>query len=404
MSSEVNWPRVRLGDISSKPQYGYTTKSGNSGDVKYLRTTDLTSGKVDWMMVPFCIDNPDDVSKYQLENDDIVISRAGSVGFHSLIKNPPKNSVFASYLIRFKPSEKVNPQYLSHFLNSKDYWNQITDKSAGVAVQNVNAKKLADLTLPLAPKEDQKRIADKLDSVLAKVEAAQARLDKIPTMLKRFRQSVLAAATSGELCEMNIDVWQQEKLIDLLDVMADCPHSTPKWTEAGKVCVRTTQFERFKLKVEESKFVSEETFLARNKRHTPEAGDILYSREGAILGIACQVPEGVDLCLGQRMIVMRPNSRVNAKFLTLVLNAPLITDYIKTITIGNAAPRVNMGTIKQFLIPVPSIKEQEQIINKAELLFEHANTVEKQYNAAKARLDKLTQSILAKAFRGELTK
>lgn len=95
--------------------------------------------------------------------------------------------------------EEISEKYLSHFFHSKSYWDQITQKSVGVAVQNVNAKKLSDLNIPIAPLNEQIRIANKLDSLLAKVEVAQTRLDKIPTLLKRFRQSVLAAATSGEL-------------------------------------------------------------------------------------------------------------------------------------------------------------------------------------------------------------
>ena len=97
------WIVVTLGEVCSKPQYGYTTKSCPEGRVQYLRTTDLSSGKVNWGTVPYCLTEPDKVDKYQLEHNDIVISRAGSVGYHHLIKSPPNNAVFASYLIRFKP-------------------------------------------------------------------------------------------------------------------------------------------------------------------------------------------------------------------------------------------------------------------------------------------------------------
>ncbi len=75
------WVTTHLSEICSKPQYGYTTKSSSMGDVKFLRTTDITKGAVDWSSVPYCMDAPEDVSKYQLQDRDIVISRAGSVGF-----------------------------------------------------------------------------------------------------------------------------------------------------------------------------------------------------------------------------------------------------------------------------------------------------------------------------------
>lgn len=109
------WVSVTLADICSKPQYGYTTKSQLDGNVKFLRTTDITKGLLNWDSVPYCEDPPTDLYKYQLYDRDIVISRAGSIGFSALIKNPPKKVVFASYLIRFKPSEFISEVFIKYF-------------------------------------------------------------------------------------------------------------------------------------------------------------------------------------------------------------------------------------------------------------------------------------------------
>nr|WP_276529237.1 restriction endonuclease subunit S [Vibrio aestuarianus] len=188
----------------------------------------------------------------------------------------------------------------------------------------------------------------------------------------------------------------------MLSAIADCPHSTPKWTEEGKLCVRTTAFKPFKLDLSSQGYVSEETYIQRTKRLKPLSGDILYSREGAILGIACQIPSGIELCMGQRMLVMRAANDIDAKYLTIYLNSPKITDIVKTLTLGNAAPRINMSTIKNFDISYPTPSEQREIVEVVERLFTKADKVEQQYLDAKARLDRLTQSILAKAFRGEL--
>ncbi|WP_082881004.1 restriction endonuclease subunit S [Methylomonas sp. DH-1] len=146
----TGWFEATLGELCSKPQYGFTTKSTLEGKVKYLRTTDLTSGRINWDNVPFCIIEPAD-ERYQLEDNDIVISRAGSVGFHCLVKQPPAHAVFASYLIRFKPDKAIFPEYLSLFLRSQDYWEQLKSRAVGVAVQNVNATSLSELIVPVAP-------------------------------------------------------------------------------------------------------------------------------------------------------------------------------------------------------------------------------------------------------------
>ena len=80
------WKIERLGDVCSPPQYGFTTKAVENGTIRLLRTTDITNGKINWTDVPFCYENPDNIEKYLLQDGDIVISRAGSVGVSYLIK------------------------------------------------------------------------------------------------------------------------------------------------------------------------------------------------------------------------------------------------------------------------------------------------------------------------------
>jgi type I restriction enzyme, S subunit len=208
--SPQGWTQTNFGTICGGGQYGWTTKTSSQGEIKYLRTTDITKGSINWDTVPYCQEPPSDLNKYRIKDNDILISRAGSVGFSSLIGKIPFQTVFASYLIRFIPSEEIEPRYVAYFLRSPEYWQQISEASAGIALANVNAKKLAELSTPIAPLNEQKRIADKLDRLLAKVDACRERCDRIPLILKRFRQSVLAAATSGELTE---DWREQHRLL-----------------------------------------------------------------------------------------------------------------------------------------------------------------------------------------------
>ena len=84
------WTWTTLGQICTKPQYGFTTKATESGDLKFLRITDLKERGVDWSNVPFCADVPPDPDKYLLQDGDLVIARAGSVGKAYRVVNPPK--------------------------------------------------------------------------------------------------------------------------------------------------------------------------------------------------------------------------------------------------------------------------------------------------------------------------
>lgn len=276
-----------------------------------------------------------------------------------------------------------------------------TNMTGAVGLRRVPKSFVETFPIALPPAAEQKEIADRLDTLLGQVEATQARLARIPDIIKKFRQSVLSAATAGNLTKSK-EEWIEADLSRVASHIVDCPHSTPKWSSSGYYCVRTTAFNEFFLDLSAQGFVSADVYEERIKRLTPLAGDILYSREGTI-GIACQIPEGVELCLGQRMVLIRAGHLVNSKYLTIVLNSNKIISIVRQKNIGSTVPRINMSDIKTFPIPLPALEEQTEIVRRVEQLFAYADSIEQQAKVAKERVDNLTQAILAKAFRGELT-
>lgn len=190
------WCWATLGDIGDGPQYGWTASAAATGKVKLLRTTDISSGTVDWATVPFCNQGPAEVEKYLLHDGDIVISRAGSVG-KSFQVTAPLQAVFASYLIRFKP--RIDGKYLHYFLQTRAYWNQISERSAGIAIPNVNGSKLKSVRLPLAPLAEQRRIVARVDELFAEIADGEAALSEARKRLDTFRRALLKAAVTGEL-------------------------------------------------------------------------------------------------------------------------------------------------------------------------------------------------------------
>ncbi len=192
------WTTVR--QIANSIQYGYTATSSQDFDGPYyLRITDIQSGKVDWDSVPRCEIAKEDIAKYLLKPGDIVFARSGATAGKSfLIKDCPK-SVFASYLIRVQTSSEVLPDYLYAFFNSKDYWDNLVTR--GNAQPNANAQVLGNVTFPLPPLPEQQRIVARIESSFAESRTARDALERVPALLKRFRQSVLASAFRGELTE-----------------------------------------------------------------------------------------------------------------------------------------------------------------------------------------------------------
>jgi len=194
------WKLTKIGEVCTKPQYGYTTKAAQEGNIHLLRTTDITSGQINWNTVPFCLENPSYPEKYILKDGDIVISRAGSIGCSYLIKNP-KYSVFASYLIRFQCKEIIDQKFFKLFLKSPLYWQSISEKKLGIAVLNINATKLQDIDIPLPPLPEQHRIVEKIEELFSELDNGVASLKKALEQLKTYRQAVLKWAFEGKLTE-----------------------------------------------------------------------------------------------------------------------------------------------------------------------------------------------------------
>jgi type I restriction enzyme, S subunit len=160
----LGWTPTTLGEICTKPQYGWTTKAKKNGVLKYIRTSDISTGKINWARVPYCDKAPNEINKYKVWKDDILIARAGSVGVSHRIQTTDTDAVFASYLIRFRPHNEIIPAYIELYLNTNDFWNAISEKSAVIAIPNVNASKLSKLEIPLPPYEEQRRIVAKLEN------------------------------------------------------------------------------------------------------------------------------------------------------------------------------------------------------------------------------------------------
>lgn len=194
--------------------------------------------------------------------------------------------------------------------------------------------------------------------------------------------------------------WSVQPLAVVARAIVDCPHSTPKWTEKGRICVRTNQFRPGYLDLSDVKYVSEETYFERVDRLEPIQDDILYSREGGILGVACRVPPNIKLCLGQRMMLIRPGIATAARFLELVLNSPLITAIARLRTTGGAAPRVNVATVKAYPIPIPPLVEQQRIVAKVDELMALCDRLEAQLTITQTESRHLLEAVLHEALSG----
>ena len=156
--------------------------------------------------------------------------------------------------------------------------------------------------------------------------------------------------------------WRWERLDEVCDGVFDCPHSTPILTDHGPFVVRSQDVRTGVFRMEQAGHVSEETYQERIARAEPQFGDLVYSREGTYFGNAAEVPPEVQVCLGQRMVLLRPNERkANFRFLRFWLNSHVMARHIHGHRDGTVAERLNMPTIRALPVALPSRGEQDAI-------------------------------------------
>lgn len=432
-----SWTTTTLENLSEDISYGYTASSSQERVGPHmLRITDIQNNTVDWNSVPFCSIDEAQASKYLLKENDLVFARTGAtVGKSFLIKGEIPNTVFASYLIRVRSLLPESASYLSYFFRSHSYWKQITEFSAGIGQPNVNGSKLKELNIPIPPQAEQTRIVQKLDELLAQVDTLKTRIDATPALLKRFRQSVLAAAVTGRLTEewrakncptppiapspnkYSLSKEELKKFADLHSLphgwecasaaevcgsVRDGTHDTPAYHLSGIPLVTSKNIGSGFVDTTDAKLISIEDHLEISKRSLVEHGDVLFSMIGTV-GNCCVVREqDNDFSIKNVGLFKKNESVILPRFLEFWLNSQVMWSWLEKNLKGSSQKFASLGTLRALPVFLPSLQEQTEIVRRVEQLFAFADQLEAKVATAQTRIDRLTQSILAKAFRGEL--
>ncbi|WP_181944098.1 restriction endonuclease subunit S, partial [Klebsiella pneumoniae] len=179
----------------------------------------------------------------------------------------------------------------------------------------------------------------------------------------------------------NTEQWKVYSLKNLCVSISDGDHQAPPKSETGIPFLVISDVNKGKIDLENvSRWVPESYYLALKEIRKPSLNDILYTVTGSF---------------------GKPNSNlINYRFLLFYLESPQIFKHASDVATGTAQKTVSLSSLRNFELSVPSLKEQAVIVHRVEQLFAYADTIEKQVNNALTRVNNLTQSILAKAFRG----
>jgi len=239
-----------------------------------------------------------------------------------------KAKVVDSHVTIVRTNKFICSKFVFYWIMHPDVQTKVLGLYTGSTNQVELSKAIVLATeIPLPPLAEQQQIATKLDELLAQVDVIKTRLDTIPKILKRFRQSVLAAAMSGELTEswrggISIKNWEVKKLEDICTSIADGDHQAPPREKQGIPFLVISNVSKGKIefgKIE--RWVPEEYYRSLKHIRKPQKNDILYTVTGSF-GIPVIVETNDDFCFQRHIAILKPNHEaVNYKFLYIALSS-----------------------------------------------------------------------------------
>lgn len=452
----TDWVRAPLSAVCSLVTDGthHSPPNFSSGEYRYVTAKNVRPWGLDLADISFvdASTHREIYSRCPVEYGDVLYIKDGVTTGLAAINTLKEPFSLLSSVALLKPHREIlEPRYLKHWLNSPDTKREMTSGMTGTAIKRLVLKQIRSAEIPLAPLPEQRRIADKLDTVLARVDSVNDRLARVVPLLKRFRQSVLAAAMSGRLTEewrlQNPDSCCAADLIEelLRDHLLAGGHERGNAAEPTKEAhdldaaglpagwkvaslrdcclpgrpitygilkpgpelddgvpyVRVADFPGNRLKLAGIKKTSPEIDL-QYKRARLIAGDLLLSIRGSV-GRLIEIPAELDGAnITQDTARLSINGRLNCRYMYFALLSPDSQRRMGNAVRGVAVRGINIGDVRALQVPLPSTQEQAEIVRRVEFLLGYAERLEERLQAAQTAAERLTPALLAKAFRGEL--
>jgi len=437
------WAVARISDIAEKgkqrtpiddEEFIYVDIGSIDRNLKKITEPQTLLGK----------DAPSRARKVINTGDVLVSLTRPNLNAVALVGQELDNQIASTGFEVIKP-DIVDSRYIFSLVRSKPFIDSISGKVQGALYPAAKSDDVRGYEFLLPALAEQQQIAAKLDELLAQVDNLKTRLDNIPKILKRFRQSVLAAAVSGKLTEdwrvehkynaiINISEkcfeerksvlkkakksvaledapilelpisWSWNSIDEACLKITDGTHHSPKSYLIGDYMYITSKNVREGyINLSNITFVDQKTHSEIYSRCDVVKGDVLYVKDGANTGLSCVNNISEEISLLSSVGVLRPTSFINAKYLEHYLNSPIGRKVMLDMIGGTAIMRLTLTKIMRSPLSIPPIEEQTEIVARVEQLFAYADQIEQRVKDAQSRVNHLTQAILAKAFRGELT-
>ena len=345
---------------------------------------------------------------------DVLLNITGaSIGRVTLAPTEFDGARVNQHVCIIRPNTAMNARFLNAYFSSPALQDQIWAGNFGVTRQALTKQQILDFEVPVPPPAEQTRIANQLDTLLTRVQACNDRFDAIPALLKRFRQTVLDAASTGALTEewrglsdLNQCKWETVALQAVITEMRNGLAQKPTESPPGSKILRIGAVRSGQLNLDDHRYLVVSDKEAG--QYALKQDDLLFTRYNGSLefvGVcAALTQDAPGYVYPDKLIRVRVRAdRAIAKFIEIVFGCRSMRTQVESFVKSSAGQRgVSGADLKAAKFSLPPITEQSEIVRRVEALFVLADRIETRCTAARTQAQRLSPLVLAKAFRGEL--
>lgn len=415
IATPEGWAHFKLKDVletGAPVVYGILQPGPDTlGGVPYIRPTEIQSDQI--QIDDLRRTTPAIAAAYRrsaLRPDDILLSIVGTIGKVAIVPAHLDGANITQSSCRLRMEKRlVLPRYAAYAMRSPVLRKQYDACRLGTGVPRLNIAHVRELTIPVAPLAEQRRIVAKIEELFSDLDAGVAALERVRANLKRYRAAVLKAAVDGSLLPISKEsvIYQFRNLIGKIgqgwspkcDLLSNA--SPDEWGVITTTAIQPMEYRDF-----ENKPLPEDLAARPHLEIIP--GDFLMTRKGPRprAGVTCFVRK-----TRPRLMVCDTVYRFRCReelvvpeFLEIALNSPAILREIdrKKAGINESGVSLTHGKLHVLEIPIPSADQQRAIIREVERRWSLISAAETEVDHGLKRAARLRQSILKRAFEGRL--
>lgn len=410
MSEEIlpeSWIECRLGEVIP---YGKTAKAEPSEipeDAWILELEDIEKDSGRLLSRVSFGERQSKSTKNRFDKGDVLYGKLRPYLNKVVMADQP--GFCTTEIVPLRGNEAVNSRYLLHWLRHPRFADYTSQVSHGLSMPRLGTEAGLKAPFVLAPFPEQQRIADKLDSLLGRVDACREHLDRVPHLLKHLRESMLTAATRNAIGTQDdqegkaelVQVPLRTALVEVRTGPFGSALHKSDYVHDGIPVVNPMHINAGKIEPSSSTTISSEKaselsdFLLR-------AGDVVIARRGVMGRCAVVQPEQHGWLCGTGSMILRPAECLLADYLQIFLSSPATVAELEAGAVGSTMVNLNQGILLQLQIVLPSLDKQLRNVKAVRSLQEACDRIGFRYQTARILVDSMTPSLLAKAFRGEL--